>query len=163
MIKIVFRAAVVVVTMVVLAAASPGLAEVSETDQLQQLRADILADRQAVVAANLELTDAEGEAFWPVYREYRSEMAKVGDRLQKLIQDYARIYDSATEAQAKDMVDEMMAIRAHELEVRQEYLPRFREVLPEIKVARLLQVENKVDVLIGLELAASIPLVTAEE
>jgi polyhydroxyalkanoate synthesis regulator phasin len=152
-----------VVAMVVVGCAAPALAQVSETDQLQQLRANVLADRQAVVAGNLGLTDAEGESFWPVYREYRSEMAKVGDRLQKLIQDYAMIYDSATEAQAKNMVDELMAIQQQQLKVKRKYLPRFRKVLTEIKVARLLQIENKVDAIIAVGLAADIPLVTAEE
>ena len=149
-----------VIAAVALAAGAQGLrAQVSETDQFQQLRADIQADRQAVVAENLALTDAEGQAFWPLYREYRGEMAKVGDRMQKLIQDYAKIYDSATNEQAKPMVDEMLSIQRAELKVKESYLPRFRKVLPEVKVARFLQIENKLDALIRLDLAAEIPLI----
>jgi polyhydroxyalkanoate synthesis regulator phasin len=139
--------------------ASGVLAQVSETDQLQQLRAEIRADRQAVVAANLKLTDAEGQAFWPLYREYHSEIAKVGDRLQKLIQDYAVTYESATAEQAKAMVDEMMSIQRADLKVKESYLPKFRKVIPELKVARFLQIENKIDTLIKLDLAAEIPLI----
>jgi hypothetical protein len=139
--------------------ASAVLAQVSETDQLQQLRADIAANRQAVVAANLGLTDAEGQAFWPLYREYRHTMAGVTDRLQKLIQDYARIYESPTTEQATAMVDEMIAIQQQELKVRTSYLPKFRKVLPEIKVARFLQIENKIDAIIKLQLADAIPLI----
>ena len=134
-------------------------AQMSETDALQQLRADIQADRQAVVAANLKLTDAEGAAFWPVYREYRGEIAKVGDRLQKLIQDYARVYDTATAEQAKLLVDEMMAIQRADLTVKEAFLPRLRKVLPEIKVARFLQIENELDAVTRLGLAADMPLI----
>jgi polyhydroxyalkanoate synthesis regulator phasin len=149
---------------VALVAAAPGvLAQVSETDQLQQLRAEIQADRQAVLAANLKLTDAEGAAFWPLYREYRAEMGKVGDRLQKLIQDYAKIYDTATAEQAKPMVDEMLSIQQAELKIKEAYLPKFRKVIPELKVARFLQIENKIDALIKLELAADIPLIGKSE
>ena len=151
---------VVLVLAVALVAGAPGvLAQASETDQLHQLRAEIQADRQAVVAANLSLTETEGAAFWPLYREYRGEMAKVGDRLQKLIQDYAKTYESATAEQAKAMVDEMMSIQRAELKVKESYLPRFRKVIPELKVARLLQIENKIDILIRLELADAIPLI----
>ena len=139
--------------------ASVVLAQVSDTDQLQQLRADILADRQAVLAANLGLTDAEGQAFWPLYREYRTKTGVVMDRLQKLIQDYAEVYDNPTPEQAAAMVDEMMAIQKDELKVKTSYLPKFRKVLPEIKVARFLQIENKVDALIKLQLAHDIPLI----
>jgi polyhydroxyalkanoate synthesis regulator phasin len=149
---------------VALVAAAPGvLAQVSETDQLQQLRAEIQADRQAVLAANLKLTDAEGAVFWPLYREYRAEMGKVGDRLQKLIQDYAKIYDTATAEQAKPMVDEMLSIQQAELKIKESYLPKFRKVIPEVKVARFLQIENKIDALIKLQLAADIPLIGKAE
>jgi polyhydroxyalkanoate synthesis regulator phasin len=151
---------VVVVLAVALVAGAPRvLAQVSETDQLQQLRAEIQADRQAVVAANLKLTDAEGAAFWPLYREYRGELSKVGDRMQKLIQDYAKIYDTATAEQAKPMVDEMLAIQQAELKVKESYVPKFRKVIPEVTLARFLQIENKIDALIRLQLAADIPLI----
>jgi len=150
---------VVVAAVIVVAGAASALAQASETDQLQQLRAQVQADRQAVLAANLGLTDAEGAAFWPVYREYRGELSKVGDRMQKLIQDYAKIYDTATAEQAKPMVDEMLAIQQAELKVKESYLPKFRKVIPETKVARFLQIENKIDALIRLELAADIPLI----
>ena len=137
------------------------LAQVSETDMLQQLRADIQADRQLLVTSNLELTDAEGQAFWPLYREYRAEMGKVGDRLQKLIQDYAKVFESVTPEKATSMVNEMMAIQRDDLKVRELYLPKFRKVLPEVKVARFLQIENKIDAIVTLELAGAIPLATA--
>ena len=151
---------VVLVLVVALVVGASGVcAQVSETDQLQQLRAEIQADRQAVVMANLKLTDAEGQAFWPLYREYRGEMAKVGDRLQKLIQDYAVTYENATPEQAKAMVDEMMSIQRAELKVKETYLPKFRKVIPELKVARFLQIENKIDTLIKIDLAANIPLI----
>ena len=147
----------------VLLGTMPAIAQVSDTDYLQQLRTDIQSDRQALVAASLGLTDEEGEAFWPVYRDYRSDMAKVGDRLQTLIQDYAEIWDTATEEQAKTMVNQMLAIQRDELKVRKSHLSKFRRVLPEVKVARFLQIENKIDVIVKLGLADVIPLIEAAE
>ena len=143
----------------ILTAAAPAAAQVSDTDLLQQLRADIQTDRQALVAANLGLTDEEGEAFWPLYREYRAEMATVGDRLQKLIQDYAEVWETPTQAQAGAMVDEMIAIQQKEVKVRKSYLKKMRKVLPETKVARFLQIENKIDAIVKIGLADAIPLI----
>jgi hypothetical protein len=154
---------VFVVLVTVLVGVLPAVAQVSDTDYLQQLRADIQADRQALVAASLGLTEEEGETFWPVYRDYRSDMAKVGDRMQKLIQDFAEVWDNATEEQAKAMVNEMLAIRRDELKVRKSHLSKFRKALPEVKVARFLQIENKIDAIVNLGLADSIPLVEAAD
>jgi Spy/CpxP family protein refolding chaperone len=152
-----------IVLAAVLLGTMPAVAQVSDTDYLQQLRTDIQSDRQALVAASLGLTDEEGEAFWPVYRDYRSDMAKVGDRMQTLIQDYAEIWDTATEEQAKTMVNQMLAIQRDELKVRKSHLSKFRKVLPEVKVARFLQIENKIDVIVKLGLADVIPLIEAAE
>jgi len=152
-----------IATVTILIAGLPAVAQVSDADYLQQLRADIQADRQALVAASLGLNDEEGEAFWPVYRNYRNDMAKVGDRMQKLIQDFAEVWDNATEEQAKTMVNEMLAIRNDELKVRKSHLSKFRKALPEVKVARFLQIENKIDAIINLGLADSIPLVEAAD
>lgn len=138
-------------------------AQVSDTDYLQQLRADIQSDRQALVAASLGLTEEEGKAFWPVYRDYRNDMSKVGDRMQKLIQDFAEVWDTATEEQAKTMVNEMLDIQRDEFKVRKSHLSKFRKVLPEVKVARFLQIENKIDVIVKLGLADVIPLIEAAE
>lgn len=149
---------------VLLFSASAVVAQVTDTDYLEQMRADISADRQALVAANLGLTDAEGQAFWPVYREYRNEMAaKVGDRLQKLIQDYADVLDTMTDDKAKAMVDEMMTIQQQEFKVRKSYLSKFRKALPEIKVARFLQIENQMDAIIKIGLVESVPLVASAD
>jgi hypothetical protein len=150
---------VVSLAVALLLGAANAPAQMSETDALQQLRAEIQANRQAVVAANLGLTDAEGAAFWPLYREYRGELAKSGDRLQKMIQDFARVYDTATAEQAKALVDEMFAIQKLDLTVKESYLPKFRKALPEVKVARFLQIENKVDAVIRVGLAGDMPLI----
>ena len=86
-------------------------------------------------------------------------MSTAGDRLQKPIQDYADAYPNVTEDQAKDMVDEMIAIRHDELKVRTSHLSKFRKALPGVKVAWFLQIANKIDAIVNLGLADATPLV----
>ena len=133
-------------------------AQTTATDDMASLRAEIQADRQAIVAANLGLTDAEGEAVWPLYREFRTELAKVGDRTQKLIQDYVGAYKSMSDEQAKTMLKEMLAIQSDELKIKDSYVKKFGKVLPPVKVVRLYQIENKLDAIIRYEMADVIPL-----
>jgi uncharacterized protein YnzC (UPF0291/DUF896 family) len=83
----------------------------------------------------------------------------VNDRLLKLIQDYASNYNSMTNETAKKLLDESLAVEAERQKVRQSYLPKFRQVLPETKVARFYQVENKIQAIVNYDLAAGIPLV----
>ena len=60
---------------------------------------------------------------------------------------------------AKKLTDEFLAIQAEHQKLRVSYLPQFRKVLSDIKVARYYQIENKVGAVVSYELATSIPLV----
>jgi len=133
-------------------------AQVTPTDQINQLRADIQADRQAVVAAALGLTDQQGQAFWPLYREYRNALAPVGDRMVKLITGYAENWEAVPDAQASAMLDELLSIQKQELKVKEQFVKKFRKVVPGKTVARFFQIENKLDAIVRLDLMSYIPL-----
>lgn len=122
-------------------------------------RAELQAERQAIVTANLDLTDGEALAFWPLYRDYRVDMARVGDRLVKLITDYAAKRDTLTDAEAATMLDEMLSIQSDELSVKKKFQRVFGKVLSPKKVARFYQIENKIDALIRVQIADVVPLV----
>ena len=122
-------------------------------------RAEIQTDRQAIVADNLPLTEEQAKAFWPLYRSYRGELATLGDKTVRLIEKYADTYDTLTDVQGQEMVDEFFAIQKEELKIRTAWVPKFAKVLPGKLVARFVQIENKLDAVIRLELAAEIPLV----
>jgi hypothetical protein len=63
-----------------------------------------------------------------------------------------------TNEKAKKLMDEFMAIEASGLKLRQAYVPKFRKVLPEVKVVRYYQIENKIQAALMYELASQIPL-----
>ena len=106
----------------------------------------------------MDLTAPESQAFWPIYRDYRSDMAKVDDRLVDLIIVYAGNYTSMTDDMAAKLLNDYLDIERARLDVKDRYVPRFMSVLPAGKVARFFQVDNKLDKKIQAELAAEIPL-----
>ena len=76
-----------------------------------------------------------------------------------MIQDYADAYENMSDPAAKKLLEESLAIDEVGLKLRQAYLPKFRQVLPEVKVARYFQLENKIQAALYYGLAAEIPLV----
>ena len=127
--------------------------------EIQQLRADLKADRQAVVAANLPLSDGESKQFWPLYKEYRGETEKLGDRSAKLIAAYAANYETMDDTKSTAFFNEWQSIERDRSALRDKFVPRFRKALPSQKAARYFQIENKLDAIVNLGLAAEIPLV----
>jgi hypothetical protein len=47
---------------------------VISTQDMELLRKNLRAKRKELITANLKLTDAEGERFWPVYEKYIKEL-----------------------------------------------------------------------------------------
>ena len=145
----------------ILVAGGPGIAQEKPTDNMEIVLQKIRADKKLLVAENLQLTDAEAKGFWPVYSRYQDELFLLRTRTAKLITDYAAAYDQMGNDAAKKLLDEYMTIEALGLKLRQAYLPKFRAVLPEVKVARYYQIENKIYAALVYEIAAKIPLVKA--
>jgi hypothetical protein len=141
----------------------PALAEDKPADNMQIVREKVHADKKLFVAANMDLTESEAKAFWPVYEEYQNELFLLRSRTVKLVKDYADAYEEMSNDKAKKLLDELMIIEALGPKLRQAYLPKFRKVLPEGKVVRYYQIENKINAAINYELAASIPLMKAAQ
>jgi hypothetical protein len=147
-----------IVGLVMSLGAMPAAAQEKPSDNMQIVIEKISADKKLLVAENMQLTEAEASAFWPVYQKYQDELFLLRVRTAKLIQDYAEAYGSMSDDAAGKLLDEFMAIETLGPKLRQAYLPEFRKVLPEVKVARYYQIENKIQAALFYELAANIPL-----
>jgi hypothetical protein len=142
------------------AATGAATATAKNTD-LQILLDKIKADKKLLVAANMDLTEPEKTAFWPVYDAYQKDLQAINDRLVKTIKSYADAYNakSLTNDQAKRLTDEAIAIDADEAKLRSTYATKLNAVLPATKAARYLQIENKIRAALRYDMASAIPLV----
>lgn len=138
---------------------TPIRAEDRAADNMEIVREKIRADKKLLIAANMGLTEPEARAFWPVYEDYQKSLDKLNGLTRKLIEDYAGSYESMSDMVAKTIVDDHLAIEMERTKLMQSYLPRFRQALPEKKVARYYQLENKIRAVVNFELARNIPLV----
>jgi len=139
---------------------APAQANPSASD-MEILRQKIKADKKLVVAANMQLTEAEAKGFWPVYEAYQKDLAQINSRIAQTVKSYAEAYNKGTvsDETAKKLISEAIAIEESETKMKRDYMARLDKVIPGIKIARYLQIENKIRAIIRYELAANIPLV----
>jgi hypothetical protein len=128
-------------------------------DNMEILRKAIQANKKLVIAENMALTPLEGEKFWPLYDDYQKQMQKLDDQKIALIEKYAKNYLKMTDELALELLDTYMSIEAQRLALQTVFVPRFKEVLPPIKVTRYFQCESKIAAIINFDLAAKIPLI----
>ena len=153
------RFTVALLVLMMAAGAVPVLCQEKPADNMQLVLEKVRADKKLLVAENMELTESEAKGFWPVYEQYQDELFLLRARTARLINDYGEAYDKMTNEKAKKLLDEFMTIEVLGPKLRQAYLPKFRKVLPEVKVGRYYQIENKINAVLMYELASKIPLV----
>ena len=128
-------------------------------DAMEIFREAIHANKKLAISNNMRLTASEAEKFWPVYEKYQGELKKIVDQRLTLIEKYAKNYKEMTDDLAIELLDDHLAIEAQRLALQSAFVPKFKKVLPAIKVTRYFQCENKIAAIVNFELAAKIPLI----
>jgi hypothetical protein len=123
------------------------------------LRTDLKAERAAVIVNNMHFSDAEANAFWPVYNNYQKELSTVGDEKVALIKDYAAHLNQLDDKTAADLTARALAMEEQRLQIIKKYIGEFGKVLSAKQVARLFQLEMQMQRLVDLQIAAELPLV----
>src|SRR4029450_3536120 len=137
------------------------LAQDQPADNMQILRDKIKADKKLLVATNMELREPEAKGFWPIYDQYQKDLQKINRRMANVLESYAADFrgKSLTNDKAKKLIEEAVAIEQAEANLKSTYAPKLSKVLPVKKVARYLQIENKIRAVVKYDLAQGVPLV----
>jgi len=153
------RAVLIIVAVLTCFVNGVAIAQDKPADDMETLRERARADKKAVVASALALTESEAKAFWPVYNAYQSDMITHYDKLLNLVDRFDKAYDTMTDQTASQLLNEYLALEASHVALLKAYVPRFQRVVPALKVARLYQIENKMRALINFDLARQIRFV----
>ncbi len=153
------RTVIVVIMSLALLCPLMSYAQDKSTDNMQLFIEKLRADKKLLVAQLMKLSTSEAKEFWPVYAQYQDELFLLRSRTLTLIRDFAKAYEMMTEVTAQKQLDELMTIDGLGLKLRQSYLPKFRGVLPDIKVLRYYQLENKIRAGLMYGIATEIPFI----
>ena len=125
----------------------------SPNQEMQLLKSNLRSQKKQIVAANMDLSDAEAEKFWPVYDHYAADFAKIYDTKLGLIQEYLDTYQTMSGDQSESYLRRRAAVEEEVMQVRLKYLPEFRKVLTGRETALFYQIDWRLDLMINLQLA----------
>jgi hypothetical protein len=95
-------------------------------------REKLKAAHAAYISERLELTAAEAEKFWPLYREYI-------EKKKALRQQYHQVKRNGHDG--KDLLDLDLKIKQEELDLQRSYTPRFQEIISAERLIKLREAE----------------------
>jgi hypothetical protein len=122
------------------------------------LRSDLRSQKVAILTQMMGFTEAEGDKFWPIYREYEAEMAALADERVDLIEEYIRDYATVTDPAADKMAHQALALEAKRQAVKARYYDRVAKATSPRLALRFLQVEHQLLLITDLQIASSLPV-----
>lgn len=131
----------------------------SVDSDIQLLRADIRNDKVKIITDQMQLSDAESKGFWPIYNDYQHDLDKLNDQKVTLIKEYAANYDEMTDKEVQSLADRSFALQRKRIDLRQQYFKKISKAVSPKSAARFVQVEDRVELLLNLQLAANMPMV----
>jgi hypothetical protein len=128
--------------------------------ELQLVIAAVEIQRKSIIAQNLYLSEKES-GFWAVYNEYRAEMRKAADIQLGVVTDYADAYrnNSLSDKAATKLIDRFLSVQERRVKIKKRFVRKFKKVLSAKNVARFYQIDNRVDLLVQMQISGGIPLV----
>jgi len=125
---------------------------------LELLRSDVQTEKVAIMTEGMMLTSEQGDKFWPIYREYQTELGKLGDRRIAMIKEFAANYDALTDEVAQKISKEWFSLQEDRLKLLKSTHGRVAKELGPAIAARFVQLEHAVQMLIDVQIAAEMPL-----
>jgi len=132
------------------------------TAYAELLRSDVRSEKIAILTEVMGFTEAEDAVFWPIYREYNVEMAKLGDERMALIADYAKEYATLTDAAADRLASKALDLEARRQATKAKYYDKVKTALSPRTAMRFLQVEQQLPLIIDLQISAALPIAAAD-
>jgi hypothetical protein len=126
---------------------------------IELARSDIQMEKATLIAQNLSLTEDEAFEFWPLHREYTLELGKLFDERLQLIRKHVVNFDNLTDKQAEQLAKDVFDLEEKRLKLKRIWFKKFAKVVPARKVAQFFQLENQLNAVLDLRVAAALPLI----
>lgn len=123
------------------------------------LRQDIQSQAVAIIGQMMQFTPEQASAFWPVYSEYARELQRIGDIRVTNIKDYAVHFSNITDQKAEELMDRSFEFQVSRLNLKRQYFDKFSKAISPKLAAKFFQVENQLQLIIDLQVSASLPIV----
>ena len=106
----------------------------------EQWREKVRAEQVGFITSELNLTESEAQAFWPVYNEIQEQRREA---FKASADAFKALKDGAEGKETDKLLDQYLAAKKNCDAVEANAVARYKKVLPVEKVAKLLVAEEK--------------------
>jgi Spy/CpxP family protein refolding chaperone len=126
---------------------------------MENMRADLQAQRADLMAKNITLSAAEAAKFWPLFEKFQAEQNVIIDAQLKALKEYSDKYQTLDDAAALAYVESLLKRDDAMTAVRRKWLPEFRKVVSGGTAARVIQIDRRLSNASQVMISSQVPLV----
>ena len=126
---------------------------------IKLLRADLRKEKSEVMGTVMQLDAEDSAKFWPIYRDFEVELSQFYDQVGALINQYSSQYKDMSDETADQLGTSALDLEQQRNNIKRKYYTRFKTALDPFVATRFLQVENQIERIIDLQIAAELPVV----
>jgi hypothetical protein len=128
-------------------------------------RAEMREDKVVFIneSMNLNSSDPNYDAFWHEYYPYEAELKKLNDERIQLVRDYQFNYGKMDDNTANNLAERALTIHKKKLDLLAKYYEKIKQATSPMIAARFLQVEYQISLLLDVEIASKMPLLTKKQ
>ena len=143
---------------------SINLVYAQDTDSyINQLRSELKTNKKTIITETMEFTDTQAAIFWPIYGEFEKELEELNNNRIENIKDFAANYDNMNDEKANELIKKSFDFQSDRLTLNEEYYDKFAEALSPTVAAKFMQLQNQIQLVVDLSIAANLPLVKKSE
>jgi hypothetical protein len=133
--------------------------ELNTQAYVQMLRADLKAQKEAIIKETMQLNEQQAAVFWPIYMQYDAEQTKLGDEKLAIVQDYAANFMMMTNEKADELAQRVMQMDEKRMALREKYYGILKKALGAVLAARFFEVEHQIQLIMDLQIASNLPII----
>ena len=144
-------------SLILIAALQAQSPDTSLENAIALVRTDVRANKAQLIGRALALPDSESQVFWPLYRQFEAETAKLWDERLKLVHDYVTAYDTLSDARAREFVQRAFDIDEQRVKLNRSTYKAMAKKLPGKTVAHFFQLDGFLNRVIELKVVSALP------
>ncbi len=147
-------------------AAAPALAKDSKTANDKDLnmqayekllKADVNAKRETIVKAIMRLNDSDSQIFWPIYKDYEAERAKLDEAEAQVTSEYVKEYQDISDDQADQVMSKSLDLEAQRAELKKKYYDTMKKALSPTIATKFFEVDSQMQHIHDLQVSSTLP------
>lgn len=130
---------------------------------IEILKSELKTNKKTIITQTMEFTDQQSSLFWPIYGEMEKELDELNSERIANIKDFAANYDNMNDEKATELIKEAFDFQSDRVSLNEEYFTKFSEALSPTVAAKFMQLQNQMQLVVDLSIAANLPLVKKSE